>query len=499
MPPQTLAAVAALVSFAPHGNRIELALDHGSAELVWVTPATFRFRRALSGPLPESKTPAHETVPVEIEDNPGRLVVRSRRLEVTIRKNGVLLAVRRADGQVLLDDMSEPRPSGPGVVWERRRPPDARLYGLGPHTSHELDLRDRAVTADRPFLLSSAGYAEFHAAPGSYRFDFTAAGLYRIEAPAVDYYFHAGAAPKQIFEEHAELDLPDPAWNATPDAPGSWDSLASTLLRVVHGAISGMMAPTLSLRPWVAAPEELQRRARQLGSLVDDVSPGPLGLSDLRGQLETFLSTYAQERHDRGFPIWHPLPFQFPQDPECARHADEFLLGDELLVAPVYEPGGKRQVYLPQGVWTNLETGRATPGRQIVAVETAGLPVFARNGTILPLDSPGGVALHYFPTLPAEFFIFEPDPPQWSQIHAAPAADIVRLQIESKRARQYQWVVHHVDRPAEVGFEGTRYPVVPALDKLVPGTWFYDAGRRNLHVLLRVAAGEDRIVNLVFP
>ena len=36
MPPQTLAAVAAIVSFAVHGNRIEFRMDHGSAELTWV-------------------------------------------------------------------------------------------------------------------------------------------------------------------------------------------------------------------------------------------------------------------------------------------------------------------------------------------------------------------------------------------------------------------------------------------------------------------------------
>ena len=48
MPPQALAAVATLLSFAGHGNRIELRLDRGSAELVWITPSTFRFRRTHS-------------------------------------------------------------------------------------------------------------------------------------------------------------------------------------------------------------------------------------------------------------------------------------------------------------------------------------------------------------------------------------------------------------------------------------------------------------------
>ena len=41
MPPQALAAVATLLSFAPHAHRVELRLDRGSAELVWLTPSTF--------------------------------------------------------------------------------------------------------------------------------------------------------------------------------------------------------------------------------------------------------------------------------------------------------------------------------------------------------------------------------------------------------------------------------------------------------------------------
>ena len=52
MPPQALAAIATLLSVVPHGNRIELQLDRGGAELVWVSPSTFRFRRVLEVRLP---------------------------------------------------------------------------------------------------------------------------------------------------------------------------------------------------------------------------------------------------------------------------------------------------------------------------------------------------------------------------------------------------------------------------------------------------------------
>ena len=95
--------------------------------------------------------------------------------------------------------------------------------------------------------------------------------------------------------------------------------------------------------------------------------------------------------------MWHPLPLQFPDDRECALHADEFLLGDEMLIAPIYEPGDRRSVYLPRGIWTNLETNEVTPGPRTITVETKSLPVFARNGAIVPLDSPRRDGAALFP------------------------------------------------------------------------------------------------------
>jgi alpha-glucosidase (family GH31 glycosyl hydrolase) len=203
------------------------------------------------------------------------------------------------------------------------------------------------------------------------------------------------------------------------------------------------------------------------------------------------------EAHEKGYPLWHPLPFQFPEDPECTRHADEFMLGDEMLVAPIVTPGNARRVYLPQGIWTNFETDEVLTGRQTISVNTAGLPVFARNGAIVPLDSQGGMALHYFPKLGAEFFLIENDGADWTQIHAAPAGDEMWLEIESKVARDYAWVVHHVDRPAEVGSEGVKFREA-TVGALRDRAWSYDVRKRQLQVRVRVGKGEDSVINLVW-
>ena len=498
MPAQALAALATLLACVPHGNRIELQLDRGSAELVWVTPSTFRFRRTLDGFLPELKAPDREPVEVEIDDTPGLLRLRSQFLDIAIPKHGLLLRVRRADGAPLMTDLSEPEPAAGGVAWDRQALPGVEFFGLGPSTDPALGLRGKAVRAEVPLLISTAEYGEYHPGLGSYRFDFTAPGRYRITAPGIDYFFYYGPTPKEVFEEHNAVRPAAEAWPVSSEPFGSWSTLRASLLRMVHAAMSAVLAPEFDLTPYANAPPELVVRARQLGSLVPKVTPGAVGLSDFRKQLASFFDVYALEIRDHGHPTWHPLPLQFPEDAEGARHADEFMLGDEMLIAPIYEPGGKRSVYLPRGIWTNLETNEVFQGKRTIAVETKSLPVFARNGSIVPLNSAVGIDLHYFPKLGAEFFLLESDIGDYSQVHAAPAADIMRLEIESKKARDYQWVVHHVDKPSSVGFQNVKYRQVPSLAAMPARSWFYDAARQNLHVRVRVNAGQDSIINLAW-
>jgi len=493
---QALAAVATVLAFAPHGNRIDFQLDHGSAELVWITSSTFEFRRVLEGRLPEQKAREREPVQVQADDLPGAIRLRVKYVDVTIQKHGLLLAVRGKDGKLLMADLSEPRSEAAGVTWERQIPAGAQLYGLGPRIDPIFDLRGKSLRAEVPFLLSTNGYGEYHAGAGGYHFDFTAEDRYRIQGPEIDYYFYYGPTPKEIFDEHRYAHGTADPWQAGTDRFGSWASLRASLLRLVQGAMSAAVSPSLDLTPYAGAPAELQQRARQLGSIVPAVTAGPVGTSEFRKQLTTFFATYNAELFDHGYPIWHPLPFQIAEDREGARHADEFLLGDEMLIAPIYEPGDQRSVYVPRGIWTNLETEETTQGPRTVTVKTKSLPVFARNGTIVPLDANGAMVLHYFPKLAAEFFLLESDVGEYSQVHAAPAADIMRLQVEAKKERDYEWVVHHVDKPGSVEFEDVKYREVAAANQMGDRTWFYDAARRTLQVRAHVKADENCIVNI---
>jgi len=198
--------------------------------------------------------------------------------------------------------------------------------------------------------------------------------------------------------------------------------------------------------------------------------------------------------------VIRPLPFQFSRDTNADRQADVFMLGDEVLMAPVLGPGARRRVELPKGNWTDLRTNIEYRGNQAIEVDApmGRVPMFVRNGWIVPLAASGKMELHYFPSLGGEFFLWEPEVNENSQFHAAPAGDFTRVEIETQVRRTYEWVLHHVGAPRSVAEAENVYKKVETRELLESGAWWHDAARNDLHVMVRAEAGSDRIVNVSF-
>lgn len=99
--------------------------------------------------------------------------------------------------------------------------------------------------------------------------------------------------------------------------------------------------------------------------------------------------TYAEQLKDTGRPIERALGLAYP---ELAQHpSDEYLFGDNLLVAPVLARGKTaRDVILPSGSWVDWWTGESSSGGQTihVAAPLDTLPLFQRAGSIVPLLRP---------------------------------------------------------------------------------------------------------------
>lgn len=481
-----------VLSHTRENNHVHLRLNEGAAEMEWLSPSAYRFRRCFTGVLRQFDGPAREPVALEVAETPEELVFSTRYLRVRMRKNGLLIKVAKADGSPVMEDLSEAQSQEGVLAWDRAAPWGVEFYGLGPRSDSGLNARGQRLQASVPFLISTAGYGECHFALGRYIFDLRSPDRYRIEvhgASEIDHSFYFGPTPKEILEEHlgGGIALPGPL----PDPPplsGTWATLRESVLRMVHAGFSAVLHAGFDELPYRNAPATLRERASQLASAVN---------AGVRRDLAPFFFAYEQETHDRGLPIVRPLALQFPGDPQAARYMDEFMVGDELLAAPFVTPGEERDVYLPQGIWTRLDTNEVFRGRQSIRVKSGALPLFARNGTIVPLET-AVMELHYFPKLGAEFFLYENDRGEYSQVHAAPAADIMRLEIESLRERDYEWIVHHADRPRSVGFEDRQYVELQKPNLLSQGKWFQDPRTGDLHVRAHVRAGEDCIINLTF-
>lgn len=104
----------------------------------------------------------------------------------------------------------------------------------------------------------------------------------------------------------------------------------------------------------------------------------------LREKLRPYVRELMREAHEKGTPPMRPLFYDFPQDPAAWEIEDQYMFGPDLMVAPVlYENMRERELYLPQGVWSNINDGQKYDGgrRITVAAPLAELPVFVKAGT----------------------------------------------------------------------------------------------------------------------
>jgi len=82
----------------------------------------------------------------------------------------------------------------------------------------------------------------------------------------------------------------------------------------------------------------------------------------LKCRLMPYLFDAARVAHERGIPVMRPMILEFPDDPACDTLDRQYMLGDSLLVAPVFSEDGRVDYYLPEGRWTHLLTGEVVDG-----------------------------------------------------------------------------------------------------------------------------------------
>ncbi|MBO5146308.1 MAG: glycoside hydrolase family 31 protein [Lachnospiraceae bacterium] len=108
---------------------------------------------------------------------------------------------------------------------------------------------------------------------------------------------------------------------------------------------------------------------------------------ELRYQLLPYIYDCFCDMAKTGIPVMRPLVLAYENDPDTWELNDEFMLGENMLIAPVTTQGSrKRMVYLPKGDWIDFDTEELIqgPGYFIKDAPLDTCPVYVKAGTILP-------------------------------------------------------------------------------------------------------------------
>jgi alpha-glucosidase len=109
---------------------------------------------------------------------------------------------------------------------------------------------------------------------------------------------------------------------------------------------------------------------------------------ELKYKLHPYFYTTAREAYDTGLPLIRALLLEYPDDPETTNLNEQFLLGSNLLVAPVVEKeASTKRIYLPQGEWIDYNDEKTVyKGKQWInyPVSLRTIPLFVKKGSVIP-------------------------------------------------------------------------------------------------------------------
>ena len=140
----------------------------------------------------------------------------------------------------------------------------------------------------------------------------------------------------------------------------------------------------------------------------------------LKNRLMPYLYSLACEAHASGIPVLRPMIFEFPDDPGTRTTDMQYMLGGNLLTAPVFREDGGVEYYLPEGKWTRWQTWENVTGGgwKKETHDFMSLPLLVRENTVIPLgavdsrpdyDYTDGVELHVFEPKDGELRVSLPD------------------------------------------------------------------------------------------
>lgn len=199
-----------------------------------------------------------------------------------------------------------------------------------------------------------------------------------------------------------------------------WETLRNSLANLLMGGISGLPYTHSEILP--TEDEELFRRSTQLAVFlpvmhlsftVGEYSAYIPAIEEairLRYRILPYLYTLGWETANTGTALARPV-IEHDSTGKTIFSEDEYLLGNDLLIAPVFAPGlTERKAYFPAGNWRNLFNGEYHTGGQSesVVLHEDQIPVFIREGSFLPMAenilnasefTGDSLVIHHYPSI----------------------------------------------------------------------------------------------------
>ena len=109
----------------------------------------------------------------------------------------------------------------------------------------------------------------------------------------------------------------------------------------------------------------------------------------LKCSLMPYLFRAAIQSHKQGTPMLRAMIFEFPDDPACDYLDRQYMLGDSLLVAPLFSRDENVNYYVPEGKWTNFFSGEIVEGPRWVREkhDFLSLPLLVRPNSVIPIGN----------------------------------------------------------------------------------------------------------------
>lgn len=112
-----------------------------------------------------------------------------------------------------------------------------------------------------------------------------------------------------------------------------------------------------------------------------------------RYEMAPYIYTMARKAYDEGLSLCRPMYYDYPEKQEAYDFRNEYMFGDNILVAPITAPAkdgyAAIKVWLPEGEWYELHTGALLTGNQIIEryFSIDEYPIYVKAGSILPMYS----------------------------------------------------------------------------------------------------------------